>query len=184
MADIGRTIRDLGKPLWTREFTRPRPPLRSEFFDPREGIGQVPDNTQIDYMGFVKPLTFREWDNLVPRIDQQLAGPGSTPGILSELKRGRKLGNPFLSTIWDEDDRLWRIRGHEGRHRMLALRQLLEGETRDGSTFPVHVFPPSYMRRRHLTPEMLDAPFISQDGFTQYKARGGLAMHRECSCGG
>ena len=122
-------------------------------FDPREGLGAVPFNVDVDYRGFrvrMTPSCFLELASYVAHNEPKVAG-------LAELiKGGRSVGPPFLQAEWNPIDRsettyIWSVVGHEGRHRMKAIKRL-EGD----APVEVHIFPRG-LRARDVTQEMLDS---------------------------
>lgn len=121
--------------------------------DPK-GLGGTPNNQEIDYFGFsvkMKPSKFLE-------LAQHLGRPReeTVNHIAKLIKQGEKIGNPFLIINVPEGyekgdfSDYAEVTGHEGRHRMLALMKVFGDEE-----ITVHIFP-RYMRRRHMTPEMVE----------------------------
>jgi len=122
-------------------------------FDSREGIGQVPNQIDINYFGFVKYMTPDEFRRLVPG---GVSDTETKDFVVGALSRGEKLGPPFLSATWDDTAGVWKIKDHEGRSRIDAVREVY------GTVpVPVHIFPTG-MRAGDLTPQMRDAAFIPQ----------------------
>lgn len=91
------------------------------------GIGAVPDNRQVDYLGvkvMMKPSMFlRVASPLKPEQGWETADY-----LADQLQKGKSLGNPFLEVIVPTDevkgDGTWQVKGHEGRHRMMAIYSL------------------------------------------------------------
>ena len=122
------------------------------FLDPKEGIGQVPWNQNVNYIGFVVYMTPGEFLRL---------NPGRTRSIdrLREFMLSQdelRIGPPFLALRWNEESNRWIIKGHEGRARMEILNEYMPDEE-----IPVHVFPKGEIRSRHITDEMLFADMLS-----------------------
>lgn len=118
-------------------------------FSAKAGLGSVPNNQNVWYMGFVglvKPSTFLK----LALSDDGAQEPTSRE--LEELvKQGYAIGIPFLDIQIDEDgNALPKIVGHEGRGRMRMVQRVLGDEP-----IPVHFFLRGGMRSRHLTPEMM-----------------------------
>lgn len=89
--------------------------LNGVFYDQENGLGAVPSNQNVDYEGFVvlmKPLRF---------IDMVRSGASVKPFMVEWIKEEKPIGSPFL--IINTEDRY--IRGHEGRHRCLAVNDVL-----------------------------------------------------------
>jgi hypothetical protein len=112
-------------------------------FDQNKGIGQVPFVTDISYFGCVVFMT--------PTVFFDLCAPGLRPEnhLLDIISGGSPVSMGFLRI--DPDERGdYRVAGHEGRHRMDALRTL-----RGDVPFPVALTFGSSVRARNLTEEML-----------------------------
>lgn len=133
----------------------------------REGLGAVPYNQEVGYMGlkvamrpsmFLKlalPLNSHDPEEMktINYIQQHIDEPG--------------VGAPFMNIEipedWENNDfkRPTRVVGHDGRHRMYAI---LNHQGDD--PVEVHLFP-RYMRRRDITDEMikqLQQGVVSQTG--------------------
>jgi len=141
-------------------------------FDPREGIGEVSDNANITYKGFVVWMPVSDWLALNPPIEPQ---SDRVKGLESKLREGAAFGPPFLVvevldrdglpiSPYDIEDDLGpvfgglRVRSHEGRHRMQAIRRFA-GDVR----VPVQIFFRSGFRARDFTPAMLRGARIQPD---------------------
>lgn len=117
-----------------------------------DGLGSVPYNANINYMGLrvlMKPSVFL-------KLARPLKEPQSVDYITQHLENGGALGAPFLTVEIPES---WlqgkfpdyaQVRGHEGRNRMMAI-QKVEGD----NPVEVHIFPRE-LRARHLTPEIIE----------------------------
>jgi len=121
------------------------------FLDPKEGIGQVGWNLNVNYKGFVVYMTPSEFLSLNPKREYSLDGLSEFMLSQDELR----IGPPWLQTRWDEEADRWVIKGHEGRGRMQVLNEYMPDEE-----IPVHVFPRA-MRAHHITDEMLFADMLS-----------------------
>ena len=120
--------------------------------DNENGLGSVPYNANVDYMGLrvlMKPSMFLK---LAHRLDN----PTSVDHIAGHIEQGGALGSPFLTIDipreWEDGDfsKDARVSGHEGRNRMMAI-QKVEGD----EPVEVHLFPRGGMRARHLTPDII-----------------------------
>lgn len=137
----------------------------NDFIDNYKGAGAVPNNRDVDYFGmkvFVKPSTFLK-----------LALPfnpdrNDVEKMKDYLSNGGKIGAPFFeielpdSWLKGNFEGLPRIKGHEGRHRMLAISELW-------GDIPVetHLFFRGGLRARNLTTEIeraLNEEIISESG--------------------
>ena len=118
-----------------------------------DGLGSVPLNSNVDYRGLrvmMRPSTFL-------KLALPLSEPPSKKYIMQHLKNGGGLGAPFLTIDipekWFEGNfaDYAKVKGHEGRNRMMAVQEL-EGD----EPVEVHLFPVGEVRARHLTPEVVD----------------------------
>lgn len=130
--------------------------LENNIIDNSDGLGAVPYNMEVDYMGLrirMKPYMFL---NLAAplRKDQQQ----SVEYIKDYLKTGGKLGAPFLQIEippeWEDDnfEEIAKVISHEGRNRMIAIKELY-GRSRHIET---HLFFTGGIRNRHLNQEIID----------------------------
>lgn len=140
-------------------------------FDPVDGIGEVPDNRNVRYMGFVVWMPISEFLGLNP----PLCGDGSTKkvaGLARELSKGKVFAPPFLVVdvlgvdglnLWLDEEikeviKSFRVRSHEGRHRMTALLQIA-GDV----SVPVQVFGPRGWRALDFSVDELRGATIHPD---------------------
>ena len=126
-------------------------------FDPKEGLGAVPNNQDVNYLGMVKPMTADHFIGLASHLKEP--SQKSLDRIKEHLKAGKPLGNPFLNVKWNKDNKNFDITSHDGRHRAISIKHMYGGHT----IIPVHVFPGDGMRAKNLTPEMRNAPLVPQD---------------------
>jgi hypothetical protein len=123
--------------------------------DNRNGWGAVPYNEDIDYFGVrvrMNPATFLK---LTPPMSS--GEEKNTEAIKQHLSEGGSIGAPFLDIDFMEDypDKIPKVVGHEGRHRMTAIWELY-GRSVD---VEVHLLPSGSsagLRARHITPEMIE----------------------------
>jgi len=94
--------------------------------DNKEGWGNVPDNSNVDYMGLrvmMKPSTFL-------KLAAPLSEPTSSENIQNHLASGGTIGSPFLiinvPVEWADEDYNTpaKVSAHEGRNRMIAVKNL------------------------------------------------------------
>lgn len=118
------------------------------------GIGEVPWNRNVSYRGFIKYFTPDEFLSLVLPLH-----PHNKDNISSYVDRIRKEGmaSPFLEVSWDRQSKQWKIWSHEGRHRMLAAKEINPNQK-----IEVHIFPDGGMRARDITDEMKNAPMVKE----------------------
>ena len=134
--------------------------LKEVVIDNVRGMGAVPDNQNVDYLGvrtLMKPSVFLEL------AERRNFFGRSASSIANELRSGEAIGAPFLVVKVDEEgDQPAEVMNHEGRNRMVAVREV-EGD----DPIEVHIFLAQGMRRRHLTDDKLrdmQRIMISQDG--------------------
>ena len=101
-------------------------------FDAAKGVGRIPNNQEINYRGFVLWLRPSEFLKLTPKMEQT---PEKAQAWRDSLTRGVRVGPPMLRVELQNPERVFRIVGHEGRHRMEAIR------VRNDAPVPVQVFP-------------------------------------------
>lgn len=127
--------------------------LREIKIDNETGIGQVPNNANVDYLGLrvlMKPSQFLKLahDVMVPRQSKE--------HIKAAIQGGAAIGAPFLNIDipkkWQDNDMsiAAHVIGHEGRHRMMAVKEL-SGDI----PLEVHLFFLGGIRNRHLKPEWI-----------------------------
>jgi hypothetical protein len=121
------------------------------FLNPKDGIGQIPWNQNVNYMGFVVYMTPAEFLALNPR--REFSTDKLTEFMLSQDEL--RIGPPWLQIRWDKEAVRWVVKGHEGRGRMEVLNEYIPNEK-----IPVHVFPRG-MRARDVTDEMLFADILA-----------------------
>lgn len=121
--------------------------------DPVDGLGSVPYNSNVDYMGLrvlMRPSVFL-------KLARELHEPRSVDYIVKHMEQGGALGQPFLMVDipdeWRENNfqNYARVSGHEGRNRMMAIMKV-EGD----DPVEVHIFPRGGFRARHMTPEIVE----------------------------
>ena len=114
-------------------------------FQPGSGLGGVPDGGNIDYRGFqayMRPGDFLGVNPPRP-LDQR-----PIDHIVSAIQAGEPIGTPMLYVR--REGAGWGVKGHEGRGRMMALREIAPDQL-----FPVGVHPYGELRARHLSPDDL-----------------------------
>jgi hypothetical protein len=124
-----------------------------DIIDNTNGWGNVPYNSNVDYMGLrvkMKPTTFL-------KLAAPLSEYGSITDIQKHLETGGKIGAPFLTIDvpieWSDDKftKIAKVVNHEGRNRMKAILNIygdIETET--------HLFfRGGINRNRHLTPDII-----------------------------
>jgi hypothetical protein len=115
------------------------------------GWGSTPNNGNINYLGLRVLMTPSAFIKLAATLSE----PRSSSDIATHIKQDGAIGSPFLildiPEEWEEGnfDNTAKVKGHEGRNRMIAILQVFGDRPLE-----VHLFPRG-MRRRHLTDEMI-----------------------------
>jgi hypothetical protein len=112
-------------------------------FDPRNGLGGVPDAANIDYRGFMAYMRPGQFLQVNPPRD---LATRPVDHIRAAIDAGEPIGTPMLYVDRTPDG--WRVRGHEGRGRMTIMQ-----ERAPRALLPVAVHPLGEIRARHLKPE-------------------------------
>jgi len=113
-------------------------------YDQKNGLGQVSNNDEVLYFGFVGYMTPDSFLSLAGTLHEP---EKDTVEYLTQiLKEGEPIASPFLDYDVDEKS----IVGHEGRHRCLAIKAFNKS-----AIVPVHFFLSRGYRGRHVTEEML-----------------------------
>lgn len=129
--------------------------LRAVNMDSENGLGQVPNNSNVDYMGLrvlMKPSVFLK---LALPFSPDSKGEENIVYMVKLIKEGKPIAPPFLQIeipeVWEKGltGTPAKIDGHEGRHRMTAIK-IAEGD----HPVEVHLFP-KYYRNRHITPQWI-----------------------------
>lgn len=115
------------------------------------GIGSVPNQVDLSYFGFEKPMTYSEFRSLVPAGNWN---EDTIEYVKQAVLSGTPVAPPFLSVEWTGS--AWQVIDHEGRSRSDAA-HFMDPD----SMIPVSILPRGF-RARHLTPEMLGAKFLPQ----------------------
>lgn len=121
-------------------------------FDTSVGLGAVPNNQDVRYLGFVVEMTPSDFLHLAAMGDR-----GETADQLVPLiKQKVPLGPPMLKLnvhVEDNDKKpLAIVASHEGRGRMVALQKLGLGSTK----FPVHITLNSGLRAHSLNEKFFE----------------------------
>lgn len=127
-------------------------------FDQENGLGQVPLNQNVNYRGFTAMMRPSKFLELAHKLESPKEH--SVDHITNEIKKGKPIGSPFLNVDFETG----KVKGHEGRHRMLAA-QKVNGDQH----VPVHIFGHGEDRARHLDKDAIHAfrrKMTSQDGIS------------------
>jgi hypothetical protein len=128
-----------------------------------KGFGSVPNNANVNYMGFIgfmKPSTFMSL-----ALDDEGQQEETSKDLENFVEQGYAIGIPFLYIKFDEDgNTLPKITGHEGRGRMRMARRV-----NDDEPMPVHFFLSGGLRSRDVTADMADE--VKQGVFAEKSER-------------
>jgi regulator of replication initiation timing len=115
-------------------------------FDQENGVGQVPLNQNVKYRGFTAMMRPSKFLELAADIDKPKQS--SLNFIRDSIDEGRGVGSPFLSL----DFKTGKIKGHDGRHRMMVIQ-----EKNGDEPVPVHIFGEGEGRARSLNEGKINA---------------------------
>jgi len=142
--------------------TAPQPGLPKNtgiVWDRQKGIGNVPNQQELDYFGFernMKPSEFRKY------VPKGVWNKDTKSFLASETSKGKTVAPPFLKVEWDKKNKAWRVSNHEGRSRADYSEEL-----NADADIPVSMLPVG-MRAKDITPEMRSAPIIGQQNSPSY----------------
>jgi hypothetical protein len=152
-----------GDPLPQAEWKALSPPTAKNYdtafrigliaFDQRRGLGQTPNNQEVDYLGFAMELYPQEFLGLAHHADRSESAAELERQALDRVP----FGSPMLYVKVDMDSfekggRLnAKVTGHEGRARTWAFR-MAEGD----EYLPVHVILRDGLRARDLSPKFFE----------------------------
>lgn len=94
-----------------------------EIFDDKKGLGAVPNNLNVDYLGLRVEMLPKTFLSLAKKSDTLK----SKEFIKNHILNGGKIGHPFLIIKvpyeWEENDftNIPKVVGHEGRNRVSAI---------------------------------------------------------------
>lgn len=113
------------------------------------GLGNVPDNSNVDYLGLkvlMKPSVFLKLASPLPRHQAT-----SVTHIKDVIQQGKGIASPWLGIIiptdWQTENfsKSAKVAQHEGRNRMWAILEL-EGD----NPVETHLFFHGGLRKRHI----------------------------------
>jgi hypothetical protein len=112
-------------------------------YDQEHGLGQVPDNQNVKYLGFAVQMSADQFLKLAANRDFNKSS--SVEHIIEHIKNGGAIGSPFLSI--DMHKPIPEVKNHEGRTRVEAISRLYGKTTK----VLVHVFLYGGDRAHHIT---------------------------------
>jgi len=113
-------------------------------YDQRDGIGNVPDVDNIEYLGFVVLMRPSTYLAICPPLDATT----KSPGLRDAIAAGKPISMGFIQVDLTEDEFV--VHRHEGRNRARAILDL-HGD----DPIPVAVLLRGGDRARHVTDEHL-----------------------------
>ena len=116
-------------------------------YDQQNGMGAVPDNANVKYKGFACLMTPQMFLRLAEARD--FSQESNLQQIGEALQAGKPIGSPFLGVQFDD---VARVRQHEGRTRVEAIRQAFPN-----TSVLVHIFVAGGERARHLSLDKIAA---------------------------
>ena len=140
-----------GAQPWTPALSEGNYTVGDITFSAQDGLGSVPNNQEVNYMGFValcRPSVF-----LRLALDHADQRNESAADIKRLSQEGYAIGIPWLvvnTRDLEEEKGPAKITGHEGRARMLAVKAL-NGD----DVIPIHCFFTGGTRAHHMTPELI-----------------------------
>ena len=132
----------------------PQNKIGNVIYDPK-GLGSVPLQTNVDYMGFT--VWMKTWEFL--RLNPKRRDGAEFVSQHFQATEDIEIAPPWLGVkyIGDEENPTpndyWKIYQHEGRGRIGEVEKI-----NPNSLVPVHIFPSGGMRAKHLTRQMVFAP--------------------------
>ena len=120
-------------------------------YDQKNGIGSIPFNQDVIYRGFKCWMAPDMFLRLAKKIFIDLQDT-SYLFLKNAIKHGKPIGSPYFDVSWDDTEKVWTIWGHEGRHRVSAIKDLWPNES-----IEVHIIPSEGIRARDITPPMLQS---------------------------
>lgn len=120
-----------------------------------KGLGNIPNNDNVDYLGLRVQMKSSVFLKLAAHLPRDQAT--SVDHIKAHIQQGDAIAAPWLDisipSQWEEDDFSVpaRVRGHEGRNRMYAVKEL-EGDI----PIETHLFFSGGLRARHIKPEWIE----------------------------
>jgi hypothetical protein len=132
--------------------------------DNEKGLASVPLNVDVDYFGLrvlMRPSTFLELSLPLPEDEDY-------EYLKNHIRQNKSIGAPWLDIRLPEEyenqkfTKIARVAGHEGRHRMAAIK-MIEGD----NPVETHLFFSGGWRNRDLTPEIIKS--INTKLFSEYR---------------
>jgi hypothetical protein len=127
---------------------------QNSIIDNVKGIGAVPDNQNVDYLGLKVQMSPSVFLKLAASLKRGKAE--SADYIKQKLQQGDKIGSPWLQIQvppeWDKNNfkKPARVVGHEGRNRMYAVMELY-----GNSPIETHLFFSGGIRNRDISQQWI-----------------------------
>ena len=130
-------------------------PRMDALFDAEKGIGQTPNNLDIEKIGRVEHMTPDQYLSLAEKLPRP--SESSLSYIKEGISKGKKLGQPTLTV--DKG----RVVNHDGRHRSMVMKELFGEDV----LIPVHVIGDKTTPVAALKPQATDEAFQRVDALLQ-----------------
>ena len=119
-------------------------------YDQANGLGAVPDNTNVVYKGFAVEMPVKKFLKLAAFRDFKDDSTSNVGAIQEIIASGQPIASPWLDVDFNSG-KIPKVTRHEGRTRCEAIRRI----NGDGATVLVHIFGALGLRSRDITPQMV-----------------------------
>ncbi len=137
--------------------------VKSVIFDNEYGLGNVPNNKNVNYLGFTAVMKIDDFLNLAADHEEQR---NETAKDIKELiDQGYGIATPWLEIEMEnviDGKGIAKIVGHEGRARAICCQKYF-GLTE----MPIHFFP-KFLRSRHISNEHINS--LNKDGIQRERS--------------
>lgn len=118
--------------------------------DCANGLGNVPNNQNVLYMGFIVSMKLSVFQELA--LDDEGEQDKTAEWMVEKIKEGYSIGQPWFSINIDVDKNdVFQITGHEGRGRVKAIKKYLGSDIE----MPIQFFLDKGMKNRDLTDDLI-----------------------------
>ena len=166
-------------------------------WDRRSGLGNMPDQLELSEAtggkGFTVQMSPEEYRALVPEFTNRAQDTYALERTATEVKRrvaaGEPIAPPFLTVVWDDAAKVWRVESQEGRSRTATLQELgvfsmpvdiitkrIADTHRKAGVFDPDA-PTTRYRIEEITPEQRRAPVLPLSARTFYLDPNGELMN-------
>jgi len=131
-------------------------------YDQQDGLGSVPLQNNVNYMGYTVLMTPDEFLHLNPTRRDELS-----KDIKDRIQAGLPIASPWLDVEINDAGQL-QVFAHEGRGRAMVLQEMLG----PGEAMPVNIFVRGGLRAHDLTEEQVLGTLLPDDRTDKYVKRG------------